>query len=296
MKQIIAVLTLVMTVSLKAQVKPIIEIMSPPTPANVQDYFKIAVVQWNPSQNAPVGSSTEITQKYLQNNREEMAVRITTAKNNGAQYVAFSEFAVVGYPDIPELPPEEDEFRNRQDIKPFVDTVPGLSTAYFSQVAIKKNIWIQFGLAEVETTTNKYFNTVVVIDNKGKIVASFRKHSLYQLENQFLSAGDQPIVFNSPMGKVGLAICADIYNQSLLNTYKKLDVDIIGLSASWAQMNTGMNMFVNAAKNNSMYVFVANQTYFPDSGVINPNGSIQSHIRQSLDEIAYGYIPLAQKN
>lgn len=295
MKKVVSFLLFIISLNLTAQVKPINEVVSPSAPVNVNDYFKVAVVQWNPSEDAPIGVSSEVVQKYLQNNRDEMAKRVVLAKKNDAHYVTFSEFAVVGYPDIPELPSEEDEFRNRDDIKPFVDTVPGVSTAFFSQIAIKNNVWIQFGLAEVEKTTDKYFNTAVVIDNKGHIVAKFRKNSLYQLEHHFLSAGNQPVVFDSPMGKVGLAICADIYNHALLTSYKKLGVEVIGLSASWAQMNTGMNLFKNAAKNYSMFVFAANQTYFPDSGVINPNGSIQSHIRQSGDAIAYGYIPLSIK-
>jgi hypothetical protein len=29
--------------------------------------------------------------------------------------------------------------------------------------------------------------------------------------------------------------------------------------------------------------------------VVNPNGSIQSHIRQTLDGIAYGFLPLVKK-
>lgn len=276
-------------------VKPIQEVFSPPTPANVKDFMKVAVVQWNPSGVAPVGSSKEVIKAYLQRNRVEMGERVREAAKNGAKFIVLSEFAVIGYPDIPELPPEEDEFRNREDIKDFVEYVPGDSSNYFSKIAKELGVWIQFGTAEVEKGTEKYFNTAVVVNDQGSVAAKFRKNTLYQLENAFLSRGTEAVTFDSPMGKVGLIICADVYNSSLLQKYINLKVDVLSLSTSWAQYNTGMGYFQNAAKRTNSFLLAANQTYFPDSGVINKNGSLQSHIRQSGDSIAYGFIPLKKK-
>lgn len=277
--------------------KPIKEVFTPNAPADLSKYMKVAVVQWNPYQDAPVGASKVEIKKYLNNNRQQMGQRVEQAAKAGAKFIVLSEFAVVGYPDIPDLPPEEDEFRNRQDVKDFVDTIPGDSTNYFSKIAAKNKVWIQFGMAEVDSKTDKYFNAAVVINDTGKIAASFRKINLFKLENDFLSAGSTPVTFQSPMGKVGLAICADIYDYSLLGTYRAQNVDVISLSTSWAQMNTGMTWFKKAAVEVGSYVLAANQTYFPDSGVINRDGTTQSHIRQSRDSIAYGYVPLkaAQK-
>lgn len=284
--------TILSTSIAMAQLKPITEVFSPPEPADVANYLKVAVVQWNPYQDAPVGASDDVVAAYLNSNRQTMGEKVEEAAKNNAKFIVLSEFAVVGYPDIPELPPEEDEFRNRDDIKPFIDTVPGASTAYFSNIAIKNKVWIQFGMAEVDPVTDKYYNTAVVIDDTGKIVASFRKNTLYQLENDFLSAGTDPVVFDSPVGKIGLVICADIYNYTLLEKYRKLGISTLSLSTSWAVMNSGMSTFQSAAKSLGVYVLAANQAYFPDSGVINPDGQTQSHIRQSRYATAYGFLPL----
>ncbi len=278
----------------KTPLKPIKEVFSPATPQNPADYIKVAAVQWNPYQDAPVGASKAEIKAYLNSNRKTMAEKIAEAATNGAQFIVLSEFAVVGYPDIPELPPEEDEFRSREDIKDFVDTIPGDSTAFFTKVALKHKVWIQFGMAELEQKTNKYFNTAVVINDKGQMVATFRKNNLYEGETHFLSPGSKLTTFESPMGKVGLVICADIYDYDLLHKYKAMGVKVLSLSTSWAQMNSGMGYFQRAAEYNKAYVIAANQTYFPDSGVINPDGSKQSHVRQSRDVIAYGFIPKAK--
>lgn len=279
----------------KTPLVPITEVFEPTAPERPEHFMKVAVVQSNPSKDAPVGASQDKINQYLQSNRLAMSRKVKEAAAHKAQFVVFSEFVVIGYPDIPELPSEEDEFRTRDDIKSFVDTVPGVSTNYFSKIAKKNNVWIQFGFAEVDPIDDQYYNTVVVINNLGDLVAKFRKISLYQLEHDFLSAGKDIVYFDSPMGRVGLVICADIYNYSVLQDYKAVNVDVLSMSASWAQMNSGFNTFTSAARSQKMYVLAANQNYFPDSGVINPDGTAQSHIRQSKNSIAYGYIPLKEK-
>lgn len=282
-------------VSVQAEVQPIKEVFSPQPPNNLQDFMKVAVVQSNPFGTAPVGASKEVISDYLSRNRQQMASEIQEAVQNGAGFIVLSEFSVIGYPDIPELPSEEDNYRNREDIKDFVETIPGASTEFFSKIAVENKVWIQIGLAEVDPKTDRYYNVAVVINDQGQVVASHRKKQLYLKENDFLSAGQGPTVFDSPIGKIGLVICADIYDYSLLNSYKSLGVDVLSLSTSWAQANTGMGFFKRAALHNKAYVLAANQTYFPDSGVINPDGSTQSHIRQSRHAIAYGYLPLVKK-
>jgi hypothetical protein len=51
-----------------------------------------------------------------------------------------------------------------------------------------------------------------------------------------------------------------------------------------------MSAFQSGARRVGAYVLAANQHYFPDSGVINRDGTKQSHIRQTKG-IAYGYLP-----
>jgi predicted amidohydrolase len=288
-----ALLPLLLTSSLQALagVRPINEVFSPAEPADPSQFMKVAVIQWNPERSAPLGVPQAEVDQYLESNREEMAKRIELAVQNKAEFIVLSEFVVEGYPEIPGMPEEEQDYRNRQDVAPFVEPIPGKSTNFFANIAKKNHVWIQFGMAEV-TSANEYFNTAVVLNEEGEIVAQFHKNSLYELENNFLSAGTEAITFQSPFGKVGLVICADIYDDQLLAKYKSMGVDVLSLSTSWAHFNTGMSTFQGAAKENEMVVLAANQTYFPDSGVINSDGTIQSHIRQSGDAIAYGFLPL----
>jgi predicted amidohydrolase len=212
------------------------------------------------------------------------------AATNGAELVITPEFATVGYPDIPELPPEEDEYRNPEDIRPYVETVPGPATEYFGKLAKELKIYLHIGLPEVDPVTNAYYNTVVALNPNGEIAAKFRKINLYTGENNFLQPGTDIATYDSPFGKVGIIICADVYSSNPMTLYKDAGAGILALSTSWAQWNTGMNYFKRGAIRNSAFLLAANQNYFPDSGVVNPDGTTQSHIRQS-DGVAYGYLP-----
>lgn len=277
----------------KASVLPINEIIEAPAPAQPELYLKVAVVQWNPQTPAPVGANQTVIQNYLKDNLHEMALRIRQAHAKGARFIVFSELATVGYPDIPELPPEEDEFRDRADIEPFVDSVPGSATTFFSKIASELQVWIQFGLAEIDHSTNLLHNTTVVLNEKGLIAGKYRKINLFSTEKLFFSPGDTISIFKSPIGTTGLMICADIYDHKLLQKYRKQNVNAISVSASWVQWNSAISFFKSAANATNSYILASNQTYFPDSAIIDPHGKILAHIRQSGDTIAYAYIPLA---
>lgn len=272
--------------------QPIQEVFEPTGEFPTDRFWKVAVVQWNPELSTQVGVSPEEGERIKQLNREVMGQRVREAASKGAKYVTLSEFAVVGYPDIPELPSEEDEYRNRDDIAPYVEPANGPSTQFFSALAKELGVWIQFGFAEVDPATDAYYNTAVVVNDLGQTAAIYRKQTLYMLENNFLSAGRENVTFLTPAGRFGLLICADIYGGNIVGNYRAQGVDVLALSTSWAVMNSGMNAFVNGAIRGNAYVLAANQTYFPDSGVINPDGTKQSHIRQAGDAIAYGYLPL----
>ncbi len=270
--------------------RPIREFFGPQGNFPADRFFKVAVVQWNPRGSAPLGASPAQVDAYRLRNLQDMEVRIRAAASQRAEYISLSEFAVTGYPDIPELPSADDNFRNREDVRPFVESIPGPSTDYIARLARELRVWIQFGLATREPS-DAYFNSAIVIDPNGRIVANYAKQNLYQKEGDYLSAGNRIVTFMTPAGKFGLLICADVYDPRVLNQYARERVDVLSLSTSWAEQNTGMGYFQAAARQTRAFLLAANQTYFPDSGVVNPDGRNQSHIRQSRDAIAYGFLP-----
>jgi predicted amidohydrolase len=277
----------------EGKVEPIKEKREPSKKFDSKKFAKVAVVQWAPSGSAPLDTTKAEVEAWKQSNREAIAQYVREAAQNGAEMVITSEFGVVGYPDLPDVPSSDDNFRNKEDLKHYVEKVPGPTTEYFSKLAKELKVYIQVGFAEVDSKS-KYYNTATLIDDKGKVIASHRKISLFKVEGDFLDAGSKPTIVDTKFGKIGLAICADIYSGNPMNEYAAKKVNIVNLSTSWAQYNTGMDHFVTAASRGGFYVLAANQPWFPDSGVVEPSGATQSHIRQS-DGIAYGYVPRVSK-
>ncbi len=268
---------------------PIQEVFAP-APRDPKLWDRVAVVQSAPSQAAKVGISIQEAMQIKARNWDELETHIRHAASQGAKLIITSEFGTIGYPDTPGVPPEDQEFQSREEIAPYVETVPGPTTAHFGGIAKSLGVYLQVGMAEVDPSTGKYYNTAVVIDSSGRLVTHYRKITLFQQETRFLSPGDRTVAFDSPWGRIGIVVCADIYASAVLNSLAGQGVETLTLSTSWDEYNTGFGNFANTAKTRHWYVLAANQPYFPDSGVIEPTGVPQSHIRQT-DGIAYGYLP-----
>jgi predicted amidohydrolase len=273
-----------------AQLSPIQEVFSPNTqqyPA--ERFYKVAVIQWANEVDTPLNVTSIQAETYKQTNRKALEKYIREAATHGAQLVVTPEFAVVGYPSE-----VGDQFFSRQNISPYVEPIPGTSTNFFSDLARELNITIHLGMVEKDTKSDSYFNAQVAISPQGKILGVYRKISLFGDEGNYVSAGNELVTYQSPVGKIGLAICADIYNSKVMGSYKNQGVKALTVPASWTIHNSAMSYFQSAARSTSAYILGANHFYFPDSGVVNPDGSKQSHIRQSMG-VAYGFIPLLKR-
>lgn len=293
------ILSLVLLLNLTAaawgdeQVEPIEEVFEPAGTFDPEAYGMVAVVQWANPAPTPIDVTKEQAESFKQGGLKTLESYIEQAAGHGAKLILTPEFATVGYPDIPELPSEEDQFQNREQVAPYVEKVGGPSTQFFSKLAKRLKVAIHFGMAEVDPDSDLYYNTVVALDADGEMVASYRKLHLFNGETKFLEAGESPVTYRGDFGLVGLAICSDIYSDPPMANYKEMGVNMVALSTSWAQYNTGMDHFKQAARRTRAFVLAANQNYFPDSGVVNPDGTTQSHIRQSTG-IAYGHLPYAR--
>lgn len=293
MKCSVFLCTLFLGLSVFAGVDPIQEVFSPDQKSFPHDqYAKVAVVAWAPPEYSPLTPDPAVAESVKQGYRKILENYIRQAAAEGAEFVVTPEFGFVGYPDIPDQPPEHDNFQTPEQLAPYAEPIPGTSTEYFGKIATELNIYIQFGMAEAGEN-GQFHNTVVVVGPDGSVQAAFRKMNLFEIENHYLVAGTTPVVWESPFGKIGFLICADVYHQPLLSAYKSLGVQVLSLSSSWASYNSGFSNFTTAAMDVGAYLLASNQTYFPDSGVINPDGTAQSHIRQSTG-VAYGFLPRVQ--
>lgn len=269
---------------------PIKEVVEPKGKFPKSQYVKVAVVQWAPTTPAPLNVTLLEAEAFKQKNREKLEDYIREAAAKGAEIVITPELGILGYPDIPNLPDNQDNFQGRNDVAPYVETIPGASSRYFAQLSKELGIYILIGLVEKDKTSGIYYNSVFVTNPLGKLEAKYRKSNLFGNEDLYVEPGSKAAYFNSPAGRIGILICADVDGRFPLNEYSKNGIEVVTVSASWTVPNSAIHHFTAVAKDYGFYVLASNHNYNPDSGVISPGGVKQSHIRQTTG-VAYGYLP-----
>ncbi len=116
------------------------------------------------------------------------------------------------------------------------------------------------------------YNSCFVADREGNIVANYHKTHLTRGEIvNGLKPGDEAVVFEADFGKVGIAICWDIFYSEYVRTLAKKGAEIvINPTAGFAE-----DMHTMRAKDNGVYI-VAAGVYRNTCAVINPAGIILS--------------------
>lgn len=129
------------------------------------------------------------------------------------------------------------------------------------------NTHIVFSFRELEN--GQHYNTGFLIDRKGNIAGKYRKTHLTmsELENG-LTPGEEIKVFDTDIGKIGIAICWDIFFPELVRKMQKLGVDIIcNPTAGYRE-----SRIFERARDCGAYVIVSTVTDFKDSAVFGPDG------------------------
>ena len=124
------------------------------------------------------------------------------AKAQAADLVIFPELSLTGYVI-------------RDQIYELAETIPGPSTQTIEDLARRTGMYIIFGMPELsEKTKATVFNTAVFVGPEGYI-GKYRKmylptHSVFE-EKRYFRPGYQTAAFDTPIGKIGLCICYDLF-------------------------------------------------------------------------------------
>jgi predicted amidohydrolase len=111
--------------------------------------------------------------------------------------------------------------------------IPGAFSNYFCELARNKGIYICVGLTE--RTADGNYNTALLIDNKGEILLKYHKINLLEVEFPYYLVGNILSVVSTPIGKIGVNICADNYADALHigHTLARMGAQIILSPSSW---------------------------------------------------------------
>ncbi|WP_340605391.1 carbon-nitrogen hydrolase family protein [Halalkalicoccus tibetensis] len=148
------------------------------------------------------------------NHVEQLADQLPTS----TVFAVFPELCVTGY--------------DLSDVSAAKTPVPGPITDRIQRIAQSTGIDLIVGLPEV--ADNNVYNSLVYISNHG-VEATYRKQQLWGDEAAEFAAGTEPVVVDTPVGRVGLLLCYDLNFPELALEYDEADCDHIAVSSAWRQ-------------------------------------------------------------
>ncbi|MEQ5256310.1 nitrilase-related carbon-nitrogen hydrolase [Providencia rettgeri] len=116
----------------------------------------------------------------------------------GVNYAVFPEAAVSGY-----------LFSDSTELAPYLDTIPGKTTAAILPVLARTGMYMSVGIAERDSETGLAYNSAVLMGPEG-IIGKYRKIGLNSQDQKVFAPGNTGVkTFETPIGRIALLICYD---------------------------------------------------------------------------------------
>jgi 5-aminopentanamidase len=203
------------------------------------------------------------------NTLKQMVEKIKS-EHNDIQVIVFGELIMEWYYDS-----EAKEAYQHQ----MAEKIPGASTDFVKYLAVGNNVNILFGLTEIDTITNNFYNTQVLVRNNGDIL-KYRKRNLNKTDiDNKLSAGDEFVVTEIEGIHAAMFICSDMQSDKITKEIADTKVDVIlhsltsstDLNSEISYVGTQMNTWIVFA---NRYGKEGEYTYTGFTLIINPAGTI----------------------
>lgn len=224
----------------------------------------------------------------VQKNLDTAAGLIKQAAEMGAQVIVLPEmFAVMGA-----LPRDKLKVRERFGHGPIQD--------FLAQQSLQNKVWLVGGTIPITSEdANKIYAACLIYNSQGMVVARYDKIHLFDAsidagaevyqESSDTVPGQQIVVVDSPVGKLGVAVCYDIRFPELFRTMLAQGAEVFAIPTAFT-VKTGQahwEVLTRArAIENLCYVVAACQTGTHDNGrktyghsiIIDPWGAVNGQL------------------
>jgi len=222
----------------------------------------------------------------LEANLEEIRYMVKSILKSypGTALIVFPELALSGYESFDKI--EE------------IAEIPGKGSGTLAMCDLAKEYKVDIivGYAEQDSEAqDKFYNSIIYINQNGEILANYRKINLVNKEKDVFEAGSEFVLCNTSYGKLGLCICWDGAFPEIGRIYCENGADFLIVSAAWEKpyMSQWEVMLRANAVNNGVYVVASNQVgkgkelaFFGDSMIIDGMGEIM----ESCQDIENSYV------
>lgn len=163
-------------------------------------------------------------------NARAMVAAVDTAKSGGA--------TMLFTPEMSGLLDRNRSRATRHIVAEDADTV----LADVRNAAARAGIWVAIGSLAISRDDGRWANRSLVIDSTGAIVARYDKIHMFDVdlatgeswrESNAYAAGDEVVTVETPIGRLGLAICYDIRFPAMFERLGQKACDVISVPAAF---------------------------------------------------------------
>jgi predicted amidohydrolase len=240
--------------------------------------YKAAAVQFAPK----LGEKERNITRQIEMDQE--------AARNGAKLIVNPEMGCTGYC-----------WYDREEVAPYVETIPGPTTEKFGKVARSLGCWIVTNVAEVEPHTNIFYNSFALLGPDG-LIGKYRKVHSFVAEPKWAKGGDLGFpVWETDIGNIAGVICMDGFFVESIKVPALKGADVIVYPTNWLLEKCPCPTWITRAFENGVYFIAADRwdlertvQFSGGSCILNPDGTIQAHTQEHADVIVYGEIDIAK--
>jgi 5-aminopentanamidase len=181
-------------------------------------------------------------------NLDVCLTRVEEAAAAGAELLVLPECAIPGY-----------MFDSLEEAMPFAEEIPGPSTETLAAACHRLGMHIVCGL--IERDGDLLRNAAVLVGPDG-LIGSYRKtHLPFLGVDRFVTPGDELVVHDTPLGRIGVEICYDLRFPEVTRTLALRGADIVAHPTNFpmaAKVQTEVITRARAAENR-VFLLTANR-------------------------------------
>ncbi len=154
-------------------------------------------------------------------NLRRIEYALEEAAEQGAEIACFPETAILGWTNA--------------EAHELADAIPGATTDRLGTLAKKYGMMISIGLCEKDGEA--LYDAAVLMGADGTLLAKHRKvNVLTELMDPPYTAGkaEEIAVVETPLGRIGMLICADTFKDELVAQIAEQDADLLLVPYGWA--------------------------------------------------------------
>ena len=168
--------------------------------------IRVAAIQMNPVPDDIAGNLARIS------------TMVRDAARDGAQLIVVPETATTGYFIADRL----DRLAEPED---------GPTATALAGLAKECGIYLAVGMAIA--ADGAFYDAQLMFGPEGTLLANYRKVHLFYSEREWYAAGNEPMVVDTPLGKIGMSICYDFIFPEFIRRLVDMGADIVINSTNW---------------------------------------------------------------